>query len=62
MMKILKILCAFRGKTEDRRIFIELVKMERYVRDELRLFGISNKLSDVFLYNQAPIWPEGSIG
>ena len=60
MMKILKILCAFRGKKEDRRIYIELVKMEKYVlrishllievikarRRESRLFGISDKLSD----------------
>ena len=60
MMKILKILCAFRGKKEDRRISIELVKMEKYVlrnshllievikarRHEPRLFGISDKLSD----------------
>ena len=41
MMKILKILCAFRGKKEDSRIFIELVEMERYVlRNSLILIEV----------------------
>lgn len=41
MMKILKILCAFHGKKEDSRIFIDLVEMEKYVlRNSLILIEV----------------------